>query len=190
MLRGAEVTLVSGPVAIAPPPFVTVVPVVSAQDMYDAVMETAFTQDIVIKSAAVADYRPSEAAQEKVKKKDGDMAIALTRTLDILGALGEQKMANRQSGAGASAFPFLCGFSMETQNMVDNSRRKLDKKNVDMIVANNLKQEGAGFGTDTNVVTLITKKEVRELPLMSKEELAHKLLSEITGQIYDSREEG
>ena len=169
MLRGAKVTLVTGPVAIDPPMFVDVVPVTSAADMFEAVTGRAQDQDIIIKAAAVADYTPVTTATEKIKKKDGDNAIALTRTKDILGWLGE----HRREGQ------FLCGFSMETQNMLENSRQKLTKKNVDMIVANNLKVQGAGFGGDTNVVTLITADGATELPLQSKEEVAGKLLEEI-----------
>lgn len=169
MLRGAQVTLVTGPVAIDPPMFVDVVPVTSAADMFEAVTGRAQEQDIIIKAAAVADYTPVTTATEKIKKKDGDNAIALTRTKDILGWLGE----HRREGQ------FLCGFSMETQNMLENSRQKLTKKNVDMIVANNLKVQGAGFGGDTNVVTLITADGATELPLQSKEEIAGKLLEEI-----------
>ena len=169
MLRGAKVTLVTGPVAIDPPMFVDVVPVTSAADMFEAVTGRAQEQDIIIKAAAVADYTPVTTATEKIKKKDGDNAIALTRTKDILGWLGE----HRREGQ------FLCGFSMETQNMLENSRQKLTKKNVDMIVANNLKMQGAGFGGDTNVVTLITADGATELPLQSKEEVAGKLLEEI-----------
>ena len=169
MLRGAKVTLVTGPVAIDPPMFVDVVPVTSAADMFEAVTGRAQEQDIIIKAAAVADYMPVTTATEKIKKKDGDNAIALTRTKDILGWLGE----HRREGQ------FLCGFSMETQNMLENSRQKLTKKNVDMIVANNLKVQGAGFGGDTNVVTLITADGATELPLQSKEEIAGKLLEEI-----------
>ena len=169
MLRGAKVTLVTGPVAIDPPMFVDVVPVTSAADMFEAVTGRAQEQDIIIKAAAVADYTPVTTATEKIKKKDGDNAIALTRTKDILGWLGE----HRREGQ------FLCGFSMETQNMLENSRQKLTKKNVDMIVANNLKVQGAGFGGDTNVVTLITADGATELPLQSKEEVAEKLLEEI-----------
>ena len=165
MLRGAKVTLVTGPVAIDPPMFVDVVPA----DMFEAVTGRAQEQDIIIKAAAVADYTPVTTATEKIKKKDGDNAIALTRTKDILGWLGE----HRREGQ------FLCGFSMETQNMLENSRQKLTKKNVDMIVANNLKVQGAGFGGDTNVVTLITADGATELPLQSKEEVAGKLLEEI-----------
>lgn len=169
MLRGAKVTLVTGPVAIDPPMFVDVVPVTSAADMFQAVTGRAQEQDIIIKAAAVADYTPVTTATEKIKKKDGDNTIALTRTKDILGWLGE----HRREGQ------FLCGFSMETQNMLENSRQKLTKKNVDMIVANNLKVQGAGFGGDTNVVTLITADGATELPLQSKEEVAGKLLEEI-----------
>lgn len=169
MLRGAKVTLVTGPVAIDPPMFVDVVPVTSAADMFEAVTGRAQEQDIIIKAAAVADYTPVTTATEKIKKKDGDNALALTRTKDILGWLGE----HRREGQ------FLCGFSMETQNMLENSRQKLTKKNVDMIVANNLKVQGAGFGGDTNVVTLITADGATELPLQSKEEVAGKLLEEI-----------
>lgn len=169
MLRGAEVTLVTGPVSIDPPMFVNVVPVTSAADMFEAVTSRAAEQDIIVKAAAVADYTPVQVASEKIKKKDGDNAIALTRTKDILGWLGE----NRKLGQ------FLCGFSMETENMLDNSRAKLAKKNVDMIVANNLKVQGAGFGGDTNVVTLITPEDTVELPLQSKEEVAGQLLDTI-----------
>ena len=169
MMRGAEVTLVSGKVNLQPPMNVRVVPVVSAADMAKAVKETASEQDIIIKAAAVADYRPAVTADEKLKKKDDELSIALERTEDILAYLG----AHRRDGQ------FLCGFSMETENMVENSRAKLEKKNIDMIVANNLKQEGAGFGTDTNVVTLLTKDETVELPMMSKEEVADRLLDYI-----------
>lgn len=174
MLRGAKVTLVTGPVAIDPPMFVDVVPVTSAADMFEAVTGRAQEQDIIIKAAAVADYTPVTTATEKIKKKDGDNAIALTRTKDILGWLGE----HRREGQ------FLCGFSMETQNMLENSRQKLTKKNVDMIVANNLKVQGAGFGGDTNVVTLITADGATELPLQSKEEVAGKLLEEIMEKMH------
>lgn len=169
MMRGAEVTLVSGKVNIQPPMGVKVVPVVSAVDMAEAVKAAAGEQDIIIKAAAVADYRPSVVAKEKVKKKDGEMSIALERTEDILAYLG----AHRREGQ------FLCGFSMETEHMVENSRAKLEKKNIDMIVANNLKQEGAGFGTDTNVVTLLTKDGMEELPMMRKEDVADRLLDAI-----------
>lgn len=173
MLRGAEVTLVSGPTSLEPPMFVNTVNIRSAADMYEAVMERRDEQDIIIKAAAVADYTPAEVSNEKVKKKDDEMRIPLTRTKDILKALGE----NRKDGQ------FLCGFSMETQNMLENSRAKLKKKNIDMIVANNLKEEGAGFKTDTNVVTLITEKEELPLPLMSKDEVADHLLDFILKQM-------
>lgn len=166
MLRGADVTLVSGPTAIDPPPFVTFIPVVSAKDMYDAVTTHANEQDIIIKSAAVADYTPTTVATEKVKKKEGDLSISLTRTQDILAYLGAHKKEGQ----------ILCGFSMETENMLENSKKKLEKKKADMIIANNLKDDGAGFGTDTNIVTLITKEQVRELPKLSKEEVADAIL--------------
>lgn len=184
MLRGAQVTLVSGPVSITPPMFVKVVLVCSANDMYDAVMGEAMQQDVIIKSAAVADYRPAEVAEEKVKKKEKDMAISLVRTPDILGTLGQRRIEMEQEQSGTDQdtsghFPYLCGFSMETEDMLANSRRKLSAKHVDMIVANNLKQEGAGFGTDTNVVTMITPEEHKELPIMTKEEVADALLTEI-----------
>ncbi|MDD6573140.1 MAG: bifunctional phosphopantothenoylcysteine decarboxylase/phosphopantothenate--cysteine ligase CoaBC [Thermoflexaceae bacterium] len=165
MLRGASVTLVTGKTSLEPPMFVNVVNVVSAKDMYDAVMEYFDDQDIVIKAAAVADYRPKNPAEEKVKKKDGGLSIELERTDDILKTLGERKTKQ-----------FLCGFSMETQNMVENSREKLKKKHLDMIVANNLKAKGAGFGTDTNIVTIITANETRELEIMSKDEVAEVLV--------------
>ena len=168
-LRGADVTLVSGPVSIAPPPFVNLISITSAQDMFEAVSAHATEQDAIIKAAAVADYTPADVSSEKVKKKDGDMSIPLKRTTDILKYLGEHKRDDQ----------FLCGFSMETDHMLENSTAKLTKKNVDMIVANNLKTTGAGFGTDTNVVTLITKEGAEELPLMSKEEVAHQILNRI-----------
>ncbi len=169
MLRGADVTLVSGPCAIEPPPFVKVVPVVSAKDMYDAVTSVSFEQDIIIKAAAVADYRPAVVYDEKVKKKDNQMSIELERTDDILRYLGENKTPGQ----------FLCGFSMETQNMIGNSRAKLQKKNLDMVAANNLKVAGAGFQGDTNVLTLITQDEDVSLQLMSKEDAAHIILDKI-----------
>lgn len=169
MERGAEVTLVTGPVSIAPPPFVTVVPVVSASDMFQAVKECSPSADIVIKAAAVADYMPETVAEEKIKKQDGDTTLALKRTTDILKWLGE----HRQEGQ------FLCGFSMETEHMLENSRNKLKKKGIDMIVANNLKVAGAGFGVDTNVVTIITENETLELPQLSKEAVAGKILDAI-----------
>ncbi|MBQ8148609.1 MAG: bifunctional phosphopantothenoylcysteine decarboxylase/phosphopantothenate--cysteine ligase CoaBC [Lachnospiraceae bacterium] len=169
MERGADVTLITGPVSIAPPPFVKVINVVSAEDMFRAVQKHSPEADIVIKSAAVADYTPAAVAEEKIKKQDSDSSLELVRTTDILKWLGE----NRKDGQ------FLCGFSMETENMLENSRAKLIKKNIDMIVANNLKVEGAGFGVDTNVVTLITKEDTVELPQMSKEAVAEKLLDKI-----------
>ena len=169
MLRGAEVTLVTGPVSITPPSFVKVVPVVTAEEMAEMVKACCKEQDIIIKSAAVADYRPSHPAEEKVKKKDGGASIELERTEDILAFLGE----NRRPGQ------FICGFSMETEHMLENSRAKLAKKKVDMIVANNLKVAGAGFGTDTNVVTLITKDDCKELEIMSKAEVAEVIVTEI-----------
>lgn len=169
MLRGAEVTLVTGKTSIAPPPFVQVVPVVSAQDMFEAVTQRAASQDMIIKAAAVADYRPRFTSDEKIKKKDGDLSIELERTEDILGYLG----THRRPGQ------ILCGFSMETSNVLENSRKKLDKKHVDMIAANNLKQTGAGFGTDTNILTLITRDSVKELPIMTKEEAANGLVDEL-----------
>lgn len=169
MLRGADVTLVSGKVDIEPPMGVQVVPVISAADMAQAVKEAAHLQDIIIKAAAVADYRPRVIADEKLKKKEEDLTVELERTEDILAYLG----AHRREGQ------FLCGFSMETEHMLENSRAKLEKKNIDMIVANNLKQAGAGFGTDTNVVTFLTKDETVELPIMSKEEVADRLLDHI-----------
>lgn len=173
MLRGAEVTLVTGPTNIDAPPFVNVVPVVSAKEMFDAVCEHADRQDIIIKSAAVADYRPAVTADQKLKKKDGELLIALERTDDILAYLGSHKKNGQ----------FLCGFSMETEHMLENSRSKLEKKNLDMIVANNLKQSGAGFGTDTNIVTLITKDSETALDLMSKDDVAHKLMDAILAQM-------
>ena len=171
--RGAEVTLVTGPVSIAPPPFVKVIPVVSAADMAEAVKANFEDQDVVIKTAAVADYRPAHPATEKVKKKDGDSMLELERTEDILSYLGAHKKEGQ----------FICGFSMETENMLENSRIKLEKKKVDMIVANNLKVAGAGFGTDTNVVTLITKEDCKELELMSKADVAEAIVSEIRDRI-------
>ena len=171
--RGAQVTLVTGPVHLAPPLFAETVPVVSARDMFEAVAARSGEQDIIIKAAAVADYTPVETASEKVKKKDGELSIPLKRTQDILAWLGE----NRREGQ------FLCGFSMETEHLLENSRAKLEKKHVDMIAANNLKTEGAGFGTDTNRITLITRDGDTELPLMTKEEAAHRILTEIAGRM-------
>lgn len=169
MLRGAEVTLVTGPVQLAPPPFVKVVPVESAAQMYEAVTDASGKADIIIKSAAVADYRPAQIAENKIKKKEDDMSIPLTRTTDILAWLGEHKKKEQ----------FICGFSMETENMLENSRKKMEKKKIDMIVANNVKQEGAGFGTDTNIVTLITKQEETTLPVLAKEEVADRIYDAI-----------
>ena len=169
MLRGADVTLVSGRTAIEPPMFVKVVPVVTAKDMYEAVTSVSDEQDIIIKAAAVADYRPAKVSDEKVKKSDGQMSIELERTDDILKFLGEHKCDGQ----------FLCGFSMETQNVIGNSRAKLTKKNLDMVAANNVKVEGAGFQGDTNVLTLITQDEEVSLPLMSKEDAALKILDKI-----------
>ena len=170
-LRGAEVTLVSGPAEVEPPMFVNFVPVVTAKDMFETVTGRSDEMDAVIKAAAVADYRPKFVNTEKTKKKDGDMAIELERTDDILKWLGEHKKDSQ----------FLCGFSMETEHMLENSRAKLKKKNLDMIVANNLKVAGAGFGTDTNVVTMIRENKETELPIMSKEEVAGAILDEIFG---------
>ena len=169
MLRGAEVTLVSGPTSIAKPEFVHVVDVVTAKEMYEEVTKRAKDQDIIIKAAAVADYRPKSVSSEKMKKKDDDLAIPMERTDDILKFLGEHKKEHQ----------FLCGFSMETENMLENSRKKLEKKHLDMIVANNLKVEGAGFAGDTNVVTLITDKEEQPLELMTKDEVAVRILDKL-----------
>ena len=174
MLRGAEVTLISGPVSLAPPPFVKVVPVVTAQDMFEAVAAHLNDTDILIKAAAVADYRPAHVAEDKIKKTGADdlNQLALERTQDILGWVAQ----HRHEGL------YVCGFSMETQNMLENSAAKLEKKKLDMVVANNLKVAGAGFGVDTNVVTMITKNGAQELPLMSKNEVAGQLLSAILRQ--------
>lgn len=169
MMRGANVTLVTGKTDIVPPMGVHTVEIETAADMAQAVKQRAKEQDIIIKAAAVADYRPKNTADEKMKKKDDDLTIELARTEDILGFLG----AHKEEGQ------FLCGFSMETENMIENSRKKLEKKNLDLIVANNLKQQGAGFGTDTNIVTLLSKEDTIQLPIMSKEEVADKLLSYI-----------
>ena len=166
--RGAQVTLVSGPVGQKRPRFVETVDITSAADMFEAVTSRFAQSTIVVKAAAVADYRPATVSDNKIKKKDGDLALPLERTQDILKYLGEHR--TRQ---------FICGFSMETENMLENSRTKLVKKNVQMIAANNLKVAGAGFGVDTNVLTLITPDDCIELPLMSKEEAAHRLLDEI-----------
>ena len=178
MLRGADVTLVSGPCAIEPPPFVKLVPVVTAKEMFDAVTSRSFEQDIIIKAAAVADYRPANVYEEKVKKHDSQMSIELEKTDDILGYLGEHRVPGQ----------FLCGFSMETQNMIGNSRAKLGKKHLDMVAANNLKVAGAGFQGDTNVLTLITQDEDVSLQLMSKEDAANVILDKILA-IQNEREE-
>ena len=169
MMRGAEVILVTGKTNLTPPMGVHTIEITSAADMAEAVKENAKTQDIIIKAAAVADYRPKYTADEKMKKKDADLNIELERTEDILGFLG----AHKEKGQ------FLCGFSMETENMIENSRKKLKKKNLDLIVANNLKEQGAGFGTDTNIVTLLSSEDTLELPIMSKDEVANRLLSYI-----------
>ena len=180
MLRGADVTLVTGKVAITPPEFVTVVPVTSAQDMYEAVTAASADQDIIIKAAAVADYKPAEVSDNKIKKSDADMSIPLTRTKDILAFLGMQREeARKTDGDSRLARQIICGFSMETQNLLENSRKKLEKKKIDIVAANNLKTAGAGFGTDTNVLTLITQDEDIELPQMSKEECADRLLTQL-----------
>lgn len=168
MLRGAQVTLVTGPTAVQPPMFVDVVNIKSAQDMFEAVSERCEQMDYIFKAAAVADYTPTDYIDNKIKKKDGDMSIPLKRTQDILKYLGEHRKAEQ----------VICGFSMETENMLENSRAKLEKKNVDMICANNLKVAGAGFGVDTNIITLITKENVVELPLLSKEEAANEILNQ------------
>ena len=178
MLRGADVTLVSGPCAIEPPPFVKLVPVVTAKEMFDAVTSVSFEQDIIIKAAAVADYRPANVYEDKVKKHEEQMSIKLEKTDDILGYLGEHRLPGQ----------FLCGFSMETQNMLGNSRAKLGKKHLDMVAANNLKVAGAGFQGDTNVLTLITQDEDVSLQLMSKEDAANVILDK-NHSIQKEREE-
>lgn len=169
MLRGAEVTLVAGPTALADPPLIRTIHIKTAQDMYEAVTANAPEMDIIIKAAAVADYTPETVADNKIKKTDGDMFIPLKRTQDILGYLGQHRVPGQK----------LCGFSMETENMLENSRKKLAKKNLDMIVANNVKVSGAGFQGDNNVITMITAEDVREFPLMSKTEAAHAILDRI-----------
>lgn len=167
--RGAQVTLVSGPVNLSAPVGVETISVLTAEEMFEAVTRNFADQDIVVKAAAVADYKPAKISDEKVKKSDSQMALEMTRTRDILKYLGENKRPNQ----------FLCGFSMETERMIEHSRAKLEKKHLDMIAANNLKVTGAGFGTDTNVVTLISKEEIVELPCMSKEEVADQILDAI-----------
>lgn len=167
--RGAEVTLVTAPTNLPAPLFVDVVPVISAQDMFEAVKERAPQMDIIIKAAAVADYTPVSVSDEKIKKKDGDLPLPMKRTTDILAFLGEHRKPGQ----------FICGFSMETENLVENSKKKLQKKNADLIVANNLRDEGAGFGSDTNVVTLVMEEGIVELPCMSKEQVAEAVLDAI-----------
>lgn len=169
MRRGADVTLITAPTNLQAPLFADVVPVVSAQEMFDAVKERAPQMDIIIKAAAVADYTPVSVSDEKIKKKDGDLSLPMRRTTDILAYLGEHRKPGQ----------FICGFSMETENLVENSKKKLQKKNADLIVANNLRDEGAGFGTDTNVVTLVMEEGIVELPCMSKEEVAEAVLDAI-----------
>ena len=171
--RGAEVTLVSGKTNLKAPMFVNTINIRSAQDMFEAFRDNFEDNDIIIKAAAVADYRPKTVADNKIKKKDGDMVIELDRTMDIIKYMGE----NRKEGQ------FICGFSMETENMIENSKAKLIKKNIDMIIANNLKQSGAGFGTDTNVVTIITREEEKQLEIMTKEEVANRILDEIMAKM-------
>ena len=169
MRRGAQVTLVTGKTQLPRPMFMNVIDITTAAEMFEAVKENYEDMDIIIKSAAVADYRPANVADNKIKKADGDMSIALERTTDILGFLGENKKEGQ----------FLCGFSMETQNMIENSNKKLIKKNLDMIVANNLKESGAGFGTDTNIVTLITREDCINLPIMTKDDVAKAIIDNI-----------
>ena len=169
MRRGADVTLITAPTNLPAPLFADVVPVVSAQEMFDAVKERAPKMDIIIKAAAVADYTTVSVSDEKIKKKDGDLSLPMRRTTDILAYLGEHRKPGQ----------FICGFSMETENLVENSKKKLQKKNADLIVANNLRDEGAGFGTDTNVVTLVMEEGIVELPCMSKEEVAEAVLDAI-----------
>lgn len=170
--RGAEVTLVSGPVQIAKPRFVRTIDVTSAEEMYQAVEKEFDSQDIIVMAAAVADYRPEVVAENKIKKSDGQMSISLERTKDILGTFAHKKTKQ-----------FICGFSMETENMLENSKAKLKKKNLDMIVANNLKVAGAGFGTDTNIVTVITEESCEELPIMKKEEVAGAIFDRILNKL-------
>lgn len=166
--RGAEVVLVSGPTSLTPPKFAETVRVTTAQEMFEAVTSRFDGATIVIKAAAVADYRPAQVAENKIKKKDGDLSLPLERTQDIIKYLGEHRKGQ-----------IICGFSMETEKLIENSRAKLEKKRVQMIAANSLRESGAGFGTATNVITLITKDDITELPLMSKYEAAHKILDKI-----------
>lgn len=169
MLRGAEVTLITGETALSKPDYMRIIPVTSAKDMFQAVLEQYENQDIILKSAAVADYTPMIVSDNKIKKSEEDITIPMKRTTDILKYLGEHKKPGQ----------FICGFSMETEHVLENSRKKLESKNVDLIVANSLKEEGAGFGTDTNIITLITREDEKELPLMSKEKAAHEILNTI-----------
>ncbi|MEF9922600.1 MAG: bifunctional phosphopantothenoylcysteine decarboxylase/phosphopantothenate--cysteine ligase CoaBC [Anaerovoracaceae bacterium] len=169
MLRGADVTLVSGETSIEPPKFIKIINIKSAKEMFEAVTKVSDNQDIIIKAAAVADYRPASVSDQKMKKKDDDLSVHMERTDDILKFLGEHRRIGQ----------FLCGFSMETENMIENSRAKLIKKNIDMIIANNLKDSGAGFGTDTNLVTMITKDDEKSFELMSKGEVAKTIIDEI-----------
>lgn len=175
--RGAQVTLVTGKTALTPPDGVNVVPVVSAQEMFDAVTSRANAQDIIVKCAAVADYKPQTSAQDKIKKHEGDLVLQMSRTKDILAYLGSHKRSNQ----------VLCGFSMETKDLLENSRAKLDKKGADMIVANSLKEAGAGFGTDTNRVTLLTREQSEPLPLMGKDEVADALIDRLAA-LYQSKQ--
>ena len=174
MQRGADVTLVAAHMEVTPPPFITVIPVVSAEEMYQAIMPIAAEFDCIIKAAAVADYTPVETAEQKIKKADGTLTIALQRTTDILKVLGEHKKEGQ----------FLCGFSMETENVTENSRKKLQSKHCDMICANSLRTKGAGFDTDTNIITIITADAEIPLEKMTKEQAAHRILSEIKNRIY------
>ena len=177
MLRGAEVTLVSGPTELTPPPFVRVVPVIRAADMFEAVKERWESQDIIIKAAAVADYTPVQTAEDKIKKKDSDMTLTLERTRDILAWLGQHKKEHQ----------VLCGFSMETRDVLENSAAKLEKKNADMIAANCLKENGAGFGTDTNHLSLISRNGIEDLPMLSKEAAADRLLDALKILLEDRK---
>lgn len=170
--RGAKVSLVMGPSNVFVPDFINRIDIKSAEDMYEEIMKISDSQDIIIKAAAVADYTPANYSDEKIKKKDGDLSIELSRTKDILKELGERKENNPKK-------QFICGFSMETENMEENSKNKLAKKNADMIVANNVKVDGAGFGTDTNVVTIFTKDNEIRLDKLSKAEVAEKIFDEI-----------
>lgn len=173
MLRGAEVTLITGPTAITPPPFVTVIQVISAQEMFEAVIANANEADIIIKAAAVADYTPADYVDQKIKKSDIDLSIPLNRTKDILKHLGMHRRKKQ----------VICGFSMETENLLENSKKKLLSKNIDMICANSLTQSGAGFGVDTNMITIITKNEILPLPLLSKDDTANEILTHASTMI-------